>query len=149
MPTAPANGRRLAAATLAAACVLGCRTDVDRPVATPAAAPASSTTWQKLGTWSGGGDRQTDSFDVTTGALQMQWTARETTPGAGRLRVSLHSAISGRPLQTVLDVRGSGASEVYFEDEPRVSYLVVEAADVDWRVELLQAAAGRPPRPTP
>ena len=119
------------------------------PPVAEAARPAPEPRWQKLGTWSGGGNRQTDSFDVTTGALQMQWTARETTPGAGRLRVSLHSAISGRPLQTVLDVRGSGASEVYFEDEPRVSYLVVEAADVNWRVELLQAGAGRPPRPTP
>ena len=63
--------------------------------------PPPRTTWHPLGTWSGRGDRQTDSFDVTTGALRIHWeTSHETTPGAGRFKVSLHSAISGRPLQT-------------------------------------------------
>ena len=28
-----------------------------------------------LGTWSGRGDRQTDSFDVATGALRLRWEA--------------------------------------------------------------------------
>jgi hypothetical protein len=133
---------RLAALALAASCALACRADVDRPVATPAAAPATGAAWHALGTWSGRGDRQTDSFDVTTGALQLKWESRETTPGAGRLRVSLHSAISGRPLQTVLDVRGAGAADVHFEDDPRVSYLVVESEGVDWRLELVERVAG-------
>lgn len=118
----------------------------------PAKAAATTTTertpvWHALGTWSGQGDRQTDSFDVTSGALQLRWEARETTPGAGRLKVSLHSAISGRPLQTVLDVRGSGGADVYIEDDPRVSYLVVEAAGVDWRLQLFERVSGPPRRP--
>jgi hypothetical protein len=107
--------------------------------------PGGEAVWHALGTWSGRGDRQTDSFDVTTGALQLHWEARETAAGAGRLRVSLHSAISGRPLQTVLDVRGGGGADVHFEDDPRVSYLVVESEGVDWRLELFEANAGRPP----
>ena len=55
--------------------------------------------------------------------------------------MSLHSAISGRPLQTVLDVRGSGGADVYFEDDPRVSYLVVESDQVEWRLVVEEAAA--------
>jgi hypothetical protein len=43
-------------------------------------------------------------------------------------------------------VRGGGGDEVYVADEPRVSYLVVESADVDWRIELFERvpAATRP-----
>ena len=145
MQTAFVRRQRWICLVALVAALATCRSDVDRPVATPAAAPASASTWHPLGTWSGRGDRQTDSFDVTTGALQLHWEAREATPGAGRLRVSLHSAISGRPLQTVLDVRGSGAADVSFEDDPRVSYLVVESDGVDWRLELFEAGAGRPP----
>ena len=85
-----------------------------------------------LGTWSGRGSSQTGSFDVTSGALRVTWEARESgAPGAGRLRVDLHSAISGRPLQTVVDVRGAGADTAYVADEPRVSYLQIDAHGVD------------------
>ena len=98
------------------------------------------TVWRPLGTWSGRGNRQSDSFDVATGALTLALGGRGA-PRRGRLRVSLHSAISGRPLQTVLDVRGGGGADVYFEDEPRVSYLVIESDQVDWRVTLEEATA--------
>jgi len=139
-------GTLLLAVTVLAGVAGACRD------AAPVNAAAKTTTegtpvWRQLGTWSGAGDRQTDSFDVATGALQLRWEARETTPGAGRLTVSLHSAISGRPLQTVLDVRGGGAAHVYVADEPRVSYLVVESAGVDWRLELLEQVSGEPRQP--
>ena len=117
------------------AALAGCR---DAPPS-PSSAAAVETVWRPLGTWSGRGNRQTDSFDVATGALRLRWEARGA--AAGRLRVSLHSAISGRPLQTVLDVRGGGGADVYFEDEPRVSYLVIESDQVDWRVTVEEAAA--------
>ena len=109
------------------------------PPAAPPPREAADTAWHTLGTWSGRGDRQTDSFDVTTGALRLRWQARGA--AAGRLRVSLHSAISGRPLQTVLDVSGAGGADVYFQDEPRVSYLVIESDRVDWQVTVEEAAS--------
>ena len=65
----------------------------------------------------------------------------ETTPGAGRFKVSLHSAISGRVLQTVIDTRGTGGDVAHVQDEPRVSYLVVESTAVDWRVTVEEAVA--------
>ena len=93
-----------------------------------------------MGTWSGRGSSQTDSFTVETGALRLQWeTKNETAPGAGRFRVSLHSAISGRPLQVIVDRTGVGGDVSYLEDEPRVSYLVIESANVDWTATLDEA----------
>ena len=41
----------------------------------------------------------------------------------------------------MLDVRGGGGADVYFEDDPRVSYLVIESDRVDWRVTVEEAAA--------
>lgn len=136
--------RSAAVVALAAALGGGCR-DAAAPETPAVRSPDAVPVWHALGTWSGRGDRQTDSFDVTTGALQLRWQARETTPGAGRLRVSLHSAISGRPLQTILDVRGSGAAAIFAEDEPRVSYLVVESAGVEWQLELSERVSGPSP----
>jgi hypothetical protein len=96
--------------------------------------------WRPLGTWSGRGNRQTESFDVTTGALRLRWEAsNDLVPEQGRLRVVLYSAISGRPLQTIIDHRGTGAGEASFEDEPRVTYLVVESEDVEWTLTLEEA----------
>ena len=133
---------RLAAALLAAALLGGGCGNTRRPEPPAPANPGADVVWRAVGAWSGQGDRQTDSFDVTTGALQLRWSARETTPGTGRLKVSLHSAISGRPLQTVLEVRGGGAATVYIEDEPRVSYLVIESAGVEWRADLSERVSG-------
>jgi hypothetical protein len=142
MQTAFVRRQRWICLVALVAALAACRTDVDRPVATPAAAPASGTAWYPLGTWSGRGDRQSDSFDVTTGALRIRWeTSHETAPGAGRFKVSLHSAISGRPLQTVIDVRGIGGDVAHVQDEPRVSYLVIESTAVDWRVTVEEAVA--------
>jgi hypothetical protein len=149
-------GTLLVAVSVLAGFAGGC--DDASPPAQPAAAypapspvryPGADIVFHELGTWSGRGDRQTDSFDVTTGALRLRWEARETAPGAGRLRVTLHSAISGRALQTVVDVQGSGGSAVDFQDEPRVSYLVIESAGVDWKMTLLQGASGPAHRPVP
>ena len=55
--------------------------------------------------------------------------------------MSLHSAISGRLLQTVIDAGGTGSDVAHFEDEPRVSYLVIESTAVDWRVIVEEAVA--------
>ncbi len=93
-----------------------------------------------MGTWAGDGDRQTESFDVATGTLKLVWeTSNEGVPGAGTLRVELYSAISGRPLQTIVDTTGLGVDSIYVADEPRVSYLVIDAEGVDWRVRLEEA----------
>ncbi len=97
--------------------------------------------WQSLGSWSGVGDRQTESFDVTSGALRLVWEARE--DGASRdrrFRVTLHSSISGRPLETLVDAAGAGADTVLAAAGPRVAYLRIESEGVAWRIELEEGA---------
>ncbi len=104
--------------------------------------------WHSLGTWADRGNRQTESFDVTTGSLRLTW--KTTGPASGPFRVSLHSAISGRPLQTIVDTAGSGTDSVRIAIDPHVAYLQIDSEGVDWSVTLQEAlpagagaAAGR------
>src|SRR3954453_17211811 len=81
--------------------------------APPVKAAAPQIIWRAVGSWSGHGNRQTESFTSDTGALRVKWKA---TPAAGAasgapqtLRITAHSAISGRVLQQVIDRQGPGA----------------------------------------
>lgn len=121
-----------------------CQRDGSRQRPAPPAA-AAAIEWREIGTWSGGGNRQTESFEVSMSAMRLRWqTIRETTPGAGRLTVTLHSAVSGRPLQTIVDARGVASATVDVADEPRLCHFVIDAANVDWRMTLEQGFAGEP-----
>ncbi len=105
----------------------------------------ASTLWRALGTWSGSGDRQTESFDVTTGSMRLTWeTLQEGAPDTAHFRVSLHSAISGRPLQTIVDTQGPGADTVDLAANPRVAYLLIESEQIRWRITLQEAVPGSP-----
>jgi hypothetical protein len=96
--------------------------------------------WRTVGSWTGQGNTQTGSFSVETGAMRIRWETRNERPaGAGIFRLSLHSAISGRPLQVAVDHPGVGKETTYIQDEPRVSYLVVDSRNVDWAVTLEEA----------
>src|SRR5438105_4736285 len=60
-------------------------------------------TWHTLGSWSGQGNVQTESFN-SDGGLRVQWeTKNETKPGAGRFKLSINSAISGRSIGIAVD----------------------------------------------
>jgi hypothetical protein len=102
--------------------------------------------WRTLGEWSGRGSRQTESFDVTTGALRLRWEAANAATGAGHLTVTLNSAISGRVLQTIVDHEGNGGASVELQDDPRTSYLEIQSDGLDWRLTLEEAGT-RPVRP--
>ena len=98
--------------------------------------------WRPVGTWTGRGNGQTGSFSVETGALRVRWetkTKNDRAPSGASFKLWLHSAISGRPLQMVVDQKGPGGDTIYIEDEPRVSYLVVESGDLDWTLTLEEA----------
>ncbi len=105
----------------------------------------ASTPWRALGTWSGSGDRQTESFDVTTGSMRLTWEAlQDDAPGTAHFRVSLHSAIRGRALQTIVDTQAAGADTVDLAANPRVAYLLIESEQIRWRVTLQEAVPGSP-----
>jgi hypothetical protein len=131
--------RRALVAVALSACVLWSARCADQP-APVASSQDHVTTWHALGTWSGRGHRQTESFDVTTGTLRLTWETRgEGRGGPGRFRVTLNSAISGRPLQTIVERTDAGHGMSYVADDPRVSYLVIEAEQMEWRVSLDEA----------
>jgi hypothetical protein len=139
---APVNFRRslvvscgvLALAAAATAC--GARAEQPPKPAEPAVA------WRALGSWSGHGNQQTESFTSDTGTLRVRW---ETTAGSrepGSFRLTAHSAISGRPLQQVVDVvdaRGARSGIGYVQQDPHVFYVVIESRDVNWKFTVEEA----------
>ena len=122
--------------------LIACESRQEEP-APPVA--AASTLWHALGIWSGSGDRQTESFDVTTGSMRLTWEAlQEGAPGTAHFRVSLYSAISGRPLQTIVDTQRPGADTVDLAANPRVAYLLIESEQIRWRITLQEAVPVSP-----
>lgn len=112
-------------------------------------APAKATTrevvvWRSIGNWSGRGDTQTGSFTSGTGSLRVRWqTGQEVRPGDGRFRLTLHSAISGRPLVQAVDHRGVGADTAYLSEDPRVFHVVVDSAGVEWSFTIDEGIGAR------
>lgn len=101
---------------------------------TPPASPAREVVvWEKLGSWSGRGATQTESFTGETGFLRVHWkTDGNAAADDGTFVLAIHSAISGRPLATAVDHRGAGGGTAYVNEDPRVFYAVVESAALDW-----------------
>jgi hypothetical protein len=138
-----AAGRTLAAAALLAILVAGaCR-------GKPAPRQAEEiVVWKRLGSWSGHGDAQTESFLGLTGSLRFHWkTTNEKPPGGGRFRLVLQSAISGRSLQDAVDRQGQGEGTAYIAEDPRTFYMLVESANLDWSFTVEEAMFGTPVRP--
>jgi hypothetical protein len=125
----------------ALACGPSARADQPPKPAEPAIA------WHQLGQWSGRGNRQTESFTSDTGALRLRWetTSQTGDPAAasGTFHVTAHSAISGRPLQEVVDHTGVGSGVGYVQQDPHVFYVVVDSTHVNWTFTVEEAVAYR------
>ena len=99
--------------------------------------------WRPIGTWSGHGNEQTDSFNIESGQFRVKWETRNEMPdGAGSFRVVAHSGVSGRPIAPVVEHSGVGRDTAYVSDEPRPYFLVIESANVDWSVTVQEGVAG-------
>jgi hypothetical protein len=106
--------------------------------------------WHTMGSWSGQGNVQTESFNSDTGGLRVKWETRnEATPGAGTFKLTLNSAISGRPIGVAVDRRGPGRDTAYLTDDPRTYYAVVESANLDWSFTIQEAVSGTVQTTTP
>ena len=115
-----------------------------RQAAPAAAAPREVVVWRSIGSWSGRGNTQTESFTSDTGSLRVRWRAdHEARPGDGSLRLTLHSAISGRPLAQLVDHRGAGADTAYVGEDPRVFYVVVDSAGLEWSFTIDEGAGAK------
>lgn len=103
----------------------------------PDAPPKEVVVWKEVGSWSGRGNLQTESFTSDTGGFRVRWQTRnESRPGAGRLKVTFRSGDSGRPIIEAVDVRGVGEDSEEVADNVRWYFLTIESADVEWRVSV-------------
>jgi hypothetical protein len=120
-------------------CMPGCRKEE-----VAAAKSAPQMIWRAVGTWSGQGNRQTESFTSDTGALRVKWetTVAAGAPPAGAFRLTAHSAISGRILQQVVDEQGADAGTDYVSQDPHVFYMSVESAGLDWKFSVEEGIFG-------
>jgi hypothetical protein len=128
----------LALAAVVAAAVSGCR----RQEVAAAKGPPQMI-WRSVGSWSGHGNRQTESFTSDSGALRVKWETKVPADGSadGTFRVTAHSAISGRVLQQVVDERGTGSGVDYVSQDPHVFYMSVESAGVEWKFSVEEGIA--------
>ena len=118
--------RRLVSAALVLVLLSSCKSEPP--------APQLEAVTSALGAWQGRGST-TIGFVSDSGRFRIRWnTTKENPPGSGRLHLTVHSAVSGRPLQEVLDYRGEGSGAVDFTDDPRSYNLMVESANVDWSI---------------
>jgi hypothetical protein len=99
--------------------------------------------WRPIGSWSGRGDEQTESFDIGSTQWRIKWeTKGAASPGAGSFHVVVHSAVSGRPIQDAIRHQGDGRGVAYVTEDPRLYHLVIESAGVDWSVSVQEAVVG-------
>jgi hypothetical protein len=111
----------------------GCR----REAAIPSPADA---VWQRIGSWSGRGNAQLETFPIGGWTWRVRWeTKNENPPGAGTFRASAHSGDSGRQLAAIADVRGVDHDTTYITELPHRYYLVVASANVDWSLTVEEA----------
>jgi hypothetical protein len=110
--------------------VSACRSEPPRPQT------KEVVVWRQVGSWSGRGDRQTETFTSDTGGFRVHWeTQHEAPPDAGRLRVVFRSGDSGREIIEAIEARGAGSgTEEVAAERPRWYFLTIESANVDWTV---------------
>lgn len=80
--------------------------------------------------------------------FQHLWRLRwEATAGSGAeppaLRVTVHSADSGRLLEAPLDESGAGSGVVEIVEEPRQFYLTIESTGLEWTLAVEDSVPAR------
>jgi hypothetical protein len=125
----------------------GCRSNASPQ---SGAAPTDVVVWKTVGSWSGRGNRQTETFTSDTGGFRVRWeTKNAARRGAGHLHVIFRSGDSGREIIDAVDVRGEGHdTEEVSAERPRWYYLTIDSADVDWTVSVDERIDARQTQPS-
>jgi hypothetical protein len=100
--------------------------------------------WRSVGSWSGHGNSQTESFAGETGALRVRWETRaEAADGKPpTFRLTAHSAISGRILEQVVEHQGAGTGVGYVNQDPHTFYMSVESNGLSWTFSVDEGIPG-------
>jgi hypothetical protein len=104
-----------------------------------------------VGSWSGRGTATVGDIPSETGRFHIVWeTTNESPRGSGTFKLTMRSAISGRPLQLVADHKGVGTGTAEYDEGPRTYDFLVESSNVDWsfRVEETSGAYGNSSPPS-
>jgi len=134
----PHRAALVLAVSVAAVCAITCRRS-EKP---PAESSRPQIAWKRVGAWSGRGNRQTESFTSDSGALRVRWETKLTAAAPdGLFRLTAHSAISGRPLEQVVEQHGAGAGTGYVSQDPHVFYMSVESSGLDWTFSVEEGIA--------
>jgi hypothetical protein len=103
------------------------------PTSDPEPRPAA-TNARQAESWEGKGNR-TIGFVSESGSFRITWSTRsEHPPGTGAFRLTVRSAISGRPIRIVADQLGEGSGTVDFVDDPRMYDFMVDSTNVEWSI---------------
>ena len=136
--------RPISAPAIAAALIVlaGCRSRPEPPA-------REVSIWHTVGSWSGRGNVQTETFTSDTGAFRVTWETRnETTPGAGRLYAVFRSGDSGREIMDAVKTEGVGRGvEQVSAERPRWYYLSIDSANVEWAITVEEQVFTQPPAP--
>jgi hypothetical protein len=98
----------------------------------PAPPVPTGTVTRSIGSFQGRGS-QTIGVISESGRLHISWrTKNERPPGRGTFRLALHSAVSGRPLQLIVDTRGEGSGSADVAEDPRPYNFMVDSENLDW-----------------
>jgi hypothetical protein len=72
--------------------------------------------------------------------MRVRWrTERLPTGHAGTFRLTIRSAVSGRPLLLAVDHEGAGSDTSYVHESPRTFYAVIESSELDWSFTIEEA----------
>ncbi|MGH9384280.1 MAG: hypothetical protein ACRD2N_08365 [Vicinamibacterales bacterium] len=119
----------LIAALLSAACQAS-RDDSSRRVVTAS---------RPVGSWQGTGSQSVGDINSDTGRFHITWeTRREQPTGQGTFKLTVRSAVSGRPLQVVVDHRGEGSGQADFADAGRIYDFLVDSNNLEWSFSVVE-----------
>jgi hypothetical protein len=114
----------------------GCRSNSPPPATTS----KDVVIWKTVGSWSGRGNRQTETFTSDTGGFRVRWATKNAArPGAGHLHVIFRSGDSGREIIDAVDEPHVGSDSDVKEvsaERPRWYYLTIDSSEVDWTVSV-------------
>ena len=89
---------------------------------------------REVGAWQGRGTQTVGDIPSETGRFHIVWeTSNESPAGSGTFKLTMRSAISGRPLQLVADHKGVGTGTADYDEGPRTYDFLVESANLDWK----------------
>jgi hypothetical protein len=106
-----------------------------------------------VGSWQGRGTTTVGDVPSETGRFRIYWqTSNESPAGAGTFKLTLRSAISGRTIGIVADIKGMGSGTADYDEGPRTYDFLVESSNVDWSFRVEETSgefAARPGSPAP